>query len=445
MDLTEHLFRREAGRMMAVLTRLFGTQNLALAEDVMQEAFCRAVEVWRFRGVPENPLAWLMATAKHCALDVLRRQRTARLFAPDFERYLQSEWTLAPVVEEYFGESAVKDDLLRMMFSCCEEGLSEAAQVALILNVLCGFNAEEIASAFVESRAAVEKRITRAKRVLAGSPGLFNVTAADDFRDRLPSVQRALYLLFSEGYHGASANATVRAELCREAMRLAAGLLEHPLGRVPSTYALSSLLALTAARLPARVTSEGQLVSLTNQDRSRWDRQLIAEGLCFLSLSAEGADISDYHIEASIAAVHASASATESTDWSAITARYDALMALRPSPIVALNRAIAIGYGETPARGLEEIAAIADRDRLAKYPFFPAALGELEVRIGNRAAAYQHFVSAASLARNALERQYFEQRVSACKVDGTLGPPLSNYSGFEFDRLIEERSKPNPT
>src|ERR1700730_1528945 len=181
MELTDHLFRREAGRMVAALTRIFGVHNLALAEDVVQDAFCRALEVWAFRGVPENPSAWLMATARNRAIDVLRRERTARTFAPELGRLLESEWTLVPAVDELFGASAVKDDLLRMMFSCCHPRLPEEAQVALVLHILCGFGVSEIASAFLCTDAAVEKRISRAKKVLAGSKKLFDLADADDF------------------------------------------------------------------------------------------------------------------------------------------------------------------------------------------------------------------------------------------------------------------------
>src|SRR6476469_9429829 len=178
MELGDHLFRQEAGRMVAALTRLFGVHNLALAEDLVQDAFCRALEVWKFRGVPENPSAWLMATAKNRALDILRRQRTARTFAPELASLLESEWTLAPAVEELFAANAIKDDLLRMMFSCCHPRLTAEAQVALILNILCGFSVAEIASAFVSSHAAIEKRITRAKKLLVGSKRLFDVAAS---------------------------------------------------------------------------------------------------------------------------------------------------------------------------------------------------------------------------------------------------------------------------
>src|SRR5208282_4518713 len=190
MQLDERLFRHEAGRMVAALTRLLGVHNLALAEDVVQEAFCRAADVWKFRGVPDNPAAWLMATAKNCALDALRRERTARIFAPELGRHLQSEWTLAPAVEEFFGAEAIKDDLLRMMFACCHPRLPEAGQVALILHVLCGFSVDEVAAALMSRRDAVQKRLSRAKRALADSRRLFDLSAAAEFEARLPAVRR---------------------------------------------------------------------------------------------------------------------------------------------------------------------------------------------------------------------------------------------------------------
>jgi RNA polymerase sigma factor (sigma-70 family) len=402
--------------MVAALTRVFGVHNLALAEDVVQDAFCRALEVWKFRGVPENPSAWLMATAKNRALDVLRRERTARTFAPEFGRLLESEWTLAPVVEELFGATAIKDDQLRMMFSCCHPKLAEEAQVALVLHILCGFGVTEIAGAFLSSTAAIEKRISRAKRVLAASKRLFELKNAHEFSARLAAVQRALYLLFNEGYHGACAESAVRVELCREAMRLVGLLLEHPLASTPSTYALSALMCFDAARLPARVDAAGHLHSFLNQDRSRWDRDLVAEGHRLLDLSATGSELTEYHVEAAIASVHALAPRAEDTNWARIVALYDTLLAIRPSPVVALNRAIAVAQHEGPGRGLEEIRAISDRDRLAAYPFYMATLGELELQGGRREIALDYLRAALALARNPMERTFLEQRVRACET-----------------------------
>jgi RNA polymerase sigma-70 factor (ECF subfamily) len=400
--------------MVAALTRVFGVHNLALAEDVVQDALCRALEVWKFRGMPENPSAWLMATAKNRALDVLRRERTARTFAPELGRLLETEWTLAPVVEELFGAHAIKDHELRMMFSCCHPRLPEEAQVALMLHILCGFGVSEIAHAFLSTDAAIEKRISRAKKALAGSKKLFELTDTADFSTRVSAVRRALYLLFNEGYHGAHAESAVRVELCQEAMRLAALLLEHPLASTPATHALCALMCLHASRLPARVDAVGNLTSLFSQDRSQWDQHLIAEGQRLLELSATGSELTEYHVEAAIAAVHARARRAEDTDWGQIVALYDRLMTIRPSPVVALNRAIAIGEYEGAERGLEEIRTTIEPDRLASYPFYPAALGELELRRGKRDVAREHFRLAHTLARNEMERQFLERRMSAC-------------------------------
>ena len=401
--------------MVATLTRIFGVQNLALAEDVVQDAFCRAVEVWKFRGVPENPSAWLMATAKNRALDVLRRERTARTYAPELARWLQSEWTLAPAVEELFGAAEIKDDQLRMMFSCCHPRLSEEASVALMLNLLCGFSVTEIAGAFLAGDAAIAKRIARGKKVLAGSKKLFDVNDRQ-FAARLSSVHRALYLLFNEGYHGASPDAAVRADLCQEAMRLCGVLLEHTRASTPATHALMALMQLHAARLPARLDAAGNLVPLSEQERSRWDARQIAEGLKHLERSAEGKGVTEYQLEAAIAALHATARSVEETDWNAIISLYDALLALHPSPVIALNRAIAVAQRDGPERGLAEIGAIEDRDRLDAYPFYFAALGELELRAGRPAAGREHFRAAAALARNAAEQRFLDGRVQACEA-----------------------------
>ena len=417
MNIDEQFFRREAGRMVPALTRIFGVHNLALAEDVVQDAFMRALDVWKLSGVPENPSAWLMATAKNRALDVIRRERTARKFAPEMGRMLETEWTLAPLVHEAFAEHTMRDEQLRIMFSCCHPQLAEEAQLALILNILCGFGADEIASAFLTGRAAIEKRISRGKKVLAGAKRLFDLGDAE-FALRLATVRRALYLMFNEGYHGASAESAVRVPLCDEAMRLTALLREHPPAATPVTSALAALMCLHAARLPARVDADGDLAALVDQDRSRWDGRLVKEGMALLEQSAAGTELSEYHIEAGIAATHAAARTLADTDWRVIVSLYDRLMAMVPSPVVALNRAIAIGQRDGADSGLQALAAIADSDRLAAYPFYPAAAGELELRRGNRAAAREHFMAALAIARNEAERRFLGKRLQRCSDAG---------------------------
>jgi predicted RNA polymerase sigma factor len=353
-----------------------------------------------------------MTTAKNRALDVLRRERTARTFAPEYGRLLETEWTLANAVHEVFETTDLRDDQLRMMFSCCHRSLPEAAQVMLVLALVGGFGVREIAAAFVSSHGAVEKRLVRAKRTLKESGPLFDIADAADFASRLPAVQRALYLIFNEGYHGASAQSVVRAELCHEAIRLTRLLAKHPLGSMPSTHALLALMLFNQARLPARLDAGGNLRPLADQDRSRWNRQLIAQGVEWLERSATGPAMSRYHLEAAIASAHASASSIEATDWSAIVALYDRLMSIAPSPIVALNRAIALAQRDGPAQGLEALDRIAQRGRLDSYPFYHAARAELELRRGNAAAAREHFGEAISAARNAEERRYLEHRLA---------------------------------
>jgi len=412
MTIDDHLFRRESGRMVAALTRVFGIHNLALAEDVVQEAFMRALEIWKARGVPDNPAAWLVQTAKNRAIDIVRRERTARTFAPELGRWLDTEWTLAPVIDEAFDPHAIRDEQLRMMFSCCEPGLPEEVQIALVLNILCGFGAPEIAAAYLTGRAAIEKRISRGKRQLATSTRLFDLADAE-FATRLSTVHRALYLLFNEGYHGASAS---RVELCDEAIRLVQLLREHPPSATPTTHALASLMYLHAARLAARVDDNGELRALVDQDRSRWDAGLASEGLALLEASAAGTEISAYHVEAAIAAVHASATSVADTDWAQIVALYDRLLTIAPSPVVELNRAIAIGQARGAEAGLDALHAIAERERFGSYPFYPAAIGELELQLGHRDAARAQFEAAIAVARNHAERHFLVKRVRACDV-----------------------------
>ncbi len=401
--------------MVASLARIFGIQNLDLAEDVVQDAFCRALDAWKQRGMPDNPAAWLMKTAKNRAIDVLRRERTARTFEPALARSYHSEWTLVPTVNELLDPAAIEDDQLRMMFTCCHPRLNAPAQIALVLNLLCGFSIDEIAHAFLSGHAAIEKRIQRAKKVLAQTNDLFDL-ADRDFPARLASVQRALYLLFSEGYHSASPSAAVRSELCEEAMRLATLLRDRELTATPSTRALCALMYLNAARLPGRLDAAGELSSLSEQDRSRWDRALIEKGSELLDASATGEHLSEYHVEAAIALVHARAPSVAATDWSEVVRLYDILMKVRPSPIIALNRAIAIAQAEGPARGLAAIREIQQSERLGAYPFYHAALGDLEAKCGAPESAVQHFREALALAHNPAERRYLQRRIATIEM-----------------------------
>ncbi|MFN0064250.1 MAG: RNA polymerase sigma factor [Myxococcaceae bacterium] len=413
MSVDEHLFRREAARIVAALTRIFGVHNLALAEDVTQDVLCRALEVWRLRGIPDNPGAWLMAAAKHRAIDAIRRERTAKTFAPELTRWLTTEWTLTPTLSELFSEHAIEDDQLRMMFSCCSPKLPEEVQVALVLNLLCGFSVSEIAAAFLTSAAAIEKRLSRGKKSLTRSGQLVEVSEARDVAARLPAIHRALYLLFNEGYHGSSAEPT-SLELCHEALRLTLLLLKHPPSATPVSHALLSLMCFHAARLPGRTDAEGNFTVLRDQDRTQWDAKLISRGLEHLDRASEDKEPNEYQLQAAIAAMHAHAPSVDQTPWNDIVTVYDALYALRPSPVVALNRAVALGHAKGAEHGLTALRAIEDSDTLASYPFYFAAIGEFELRLGRKSNAHVQFKLALQHARGEKERQFLAQKLLAC-------------------------------
>jgi RNA polymerase sigma factor (sigma-70 family) len=416
MRLEEDLFRREKGRIVAALTRLLGIANLELAEDVVQDALCRALEIWTFTGIPENPSAWLMTTARNRAIDVLRRERTARTFAPQLVAHIESDATLIPLVDDCFHPTTIRNDQLRMMFSCCDPRLSEEAQIALVLHILGGFSVGEIAHAFLATEAAIKKRILRAKKLLADSKRLFELEPTD-VGQRLDAVHRALYLLFNEGFHGACDESAVQLDLCRDAMGLVGLLLEHPASATPSTRALLAIMCFHAARLPARVDASGQRRPLVEQHRELWDRELIADGVRLMNEATTGTVLSEYHVEATIASIHCSATGIEDTNWAAIVSLYDILLGLRPSPVVALQRAIAIAEHLGPERGIEALDAIEDQQRLVSYPFYSAARGEMELRRGRPNAARDCFRAALTLARNSTERDLLAHRVDECDRD----------------------------
>jgi len=411
--LVEYLFRHESGRMLAALVRIFGLHNLDLAEDVVQEALLRALETWRFGRIPENPAAWLMATARNRALDAVRRERSARRFAPDLSYQLDSEWTLVQTVDGLFVDSEIHGDQLRMMFSCCHPRLAPEAQVALILKVLCGFGTGEIARAFLIESSAMDKRILRGKEALRESGTLYEIRSDAAIRERIDAVLAALYLLFNEGYHGSHPDLPVREALCSEAMRLLAMLLEHRAAALPRAVALLALMCFHAARLRARVDDAGRLVLLEAQDRARWDADLIRRAVLLLERAAEGDEVSEFHLEAAIAAKHCLAGRYEETDWRGILALYDLLLAVKPTPIVALNRAIALAQADGPEAALVALRAIPE-EGLAGYPFFAAALGEMNRRAGRPKEAAEHYKRAIVEARSEAEAKVFEQRLALC-------------------------------
>jgi len=408
----ETLFKRESGRLISVLTRIFGPHNLELAEDVVQESFVAALAAWSEDGIPESPAAWLLTTARNRAIDTIRRERTRRTFASDLATYLDSEWTLAGTVDEAFGSDAVRDDQLRMIFMCCHARLTPENRLTLILKTLCGLSVPAIARALLTTEAAVNKRLYRTRRSLEGVE--FALPAPDELAAALDTVHRVLYLLFNEGYLS-TGDEPVRRELCRDAAFLTKLLVDTPEASSSDTIALLALMCFGAARLDSRVDDRGRLVPLDRQDRSRWDRELIREGFGYLARSSAMDRVTGgpYHFEAAIAARHCSAPTFADTDWISICNLYDRLLEVAPSPVTALNRAVAVSYRDGPRAALPLVEAIREDGSLPHGPAVAAVLANLYTRAGSPDAARRYLDEALARAPTEHERQLIERQFEA--------------------------------
>ena len=414
--LVDHLFRREAGRLVSILTHHFGVGRLHLAEDVVQDALMRAMQTWPFTGVPDNPSAWLLQTARNRALDQVRRGSLwagkQEAIVPLVEDCLQSALSSPPPVFE----DEIRDSQLRMMFVCCQPGLAVDAQVALVLKTLCGFGEREIAAAFLASEPAIAKRLVRARAFLRESHTTNDLPSSSELTPRVEAVLQALYLLFNEGYKASHGDRLLREDLCEEAIRLGGLLAAHPLGDLPETHALLALMELNAARLPARIDDDGSLMLLEKQDRSLWDRERIRLGLRHLADSSRGNRVTRYHLEAGLAACHCLAPDFASTDWTRILQLYDSLLELDPSPIVALNRAVAVARVHGPRAGLRALEQIEDREPLERYHLTHAVAGELRLEAGDFGQARSCFQKALDLAELPAERALLRSKLTQCDV-----------------------------
>jgi len=412
-QLVEHLFRHESAKMIATLTRIFGIEHLSLAEDVVQEALSRALETWPYRGIPEKPSAWIMRASRNLALHVIRRQKSFRAKEAEIAQLMERDGSAGETAT--FSEHEIADDRLRMMFVCCHPVIPSEAQVALALKTLCGFSVAEISHAFLTTEAAIAKRLTRAKQKIQEAHVPFEIPAGDELARRLDSVLQSLYLLFNEGYKASSGEKLVRGELCEEAIRLTELLAQHPAGNHPKTHALLALMLFNAARLAAREDDRGNLLRLEEQDRTRWDQAMIARGMSHLRESAAGGVVSEYHLQAGIAACHATAKDYQSTDWARILSLYDRLMEFDDSPVVALNRAVAVANVHGAKTGLEAVRAIRAGKKLDSYYLLYAVIGELEMRLNNREAAAQEFRKAFELTETKSERAFLLKRLRDCE------------------------------
>ena len=408
--LVEHLFRREAGRLVSVLAATFGLRNLELAEDVVQDALLQALRQWSFNGVPDNPSGWLMRVAKNRAIDLLRRDSRLR----DVEGKL-TQTALAHHTDRAgasdTGIDELGDEQLRMIFACCHPALSRDAQVALTLKTLGGFNVAEIARAFLVGEETAAKRLTRARQALRDSGARFEIPEGDALSARLEAVHDVLYLLFNEGYNASCGAELIRHDVSREAIRLARLLAACPKTSTPATCALLALFLLQAARFPSRTTFEGDILVLDRQDRTAWDKQLIAEGLSYLERSASGEKLSRFHFEAGIAACHSTAPSYAATDWLQILSLYDGLMTLTSSPVVALNRAVALAKVRGPHEALAAVRALQSAPALQRYHLLYAILGELYAQLGDEQKARENYARALELTEIPSEQQLLRERM----------------------------------
>ncbi|WP_039936935.1 RNA polymerase sigma factor [Streptomyces himastatinicus] len=400
-ETVEAVFRIESARIIAGVARI--VRDVGIAEELAQDALIAALEQWPESGVPDKPGAWLMAAAKHRAIDLVRRKETYARKLAEVGRALED--VPPPDPADLGDPEDIDDDLLRLIFTACHPVLSPEARIALTLRLLGGLTTEEIARAFLASEAAVAQRIVRAKRSLAKARVPFEVPYGEDRAARLSSVLEVIYLIFNEGYSATAGADLVRPALCEDALRLArvlAGLMP----KEPEVHGLAALLEFQGSRIPARTGPDGAPVLLADQNRARWNRLLIRRGVEALHRAGHG----PYALQAAIAACHARAVRYEETDWRTIAALYDRLAALTPSPVVELNRAVAVSMAEGPAAALELVDALVADPALREYHLLPSVRGDLLERLGRREEARAEYERAASLTRNAPERRLLRER-----------------------------------
>jgi RNA polymerase sigma factor (sigma-70 family) len=405
-------FRQEYARVVASVLRI--ARDIDLAEEIVQEAFEQALERWPRTGTPDRPGAWLLTTARRRAIDRLRRSRLADSKAEAIA--YETALTAGDEIPDVTDPETIADDRLRLVFTCCHPGLPPDSRVALTLKLVGGLSTGEIARAFLVPEPTIAQRLVRAKRTIRERALPYEVPEGAELADRLPAVLAVVYLIFNEGYAAHSGDALVRLDLCEEALRLGHMLVElMPLE--PEVLGLVALMELQTSRAATRADADGNLVLLADQDRSRWDRSRIARGLALLERAGPVARAGPYQLQAAIAACHARAASWEVTDWEAIVMHYQALAEASPSPVVELNRAVAIGFARGPAAGLSALDGI-DAATLRGYHLLPAARADFLRRLGRRAEAAEEYRRALELTDNARERRFYAERLAGLEALG---------------------------
>src|SRR5215471_15831173 len=407
----ETLYRSESGRVLATLVRLLG--DLDLAEESMHEAFAAALDTWPKTGIPDKPRPWLISTARFKAIDVIRRRARFDGAQKDLVAHMESRSRDASGKDEETGDEEIEDDRLRLIFSCCHPALPAEGQVALTLREICGLTTEEIARAFLATPATLAQRIVRAKTRIREASIPYEVPAPQDLPERLNAVLQVIYLVFNEGYSAAAGTEVTRAELTGEAIRL--GRLLSQLQPEPEVMGLLALMLLQESRRAARTSPTGELILLEHQDRALWNREQIAEGLALVDRALNSRRFGAYTLQAAIAAVHAKAESAAATDWRQIVSLYDQLVRIQPSPVVHLNRAVAIAMSDGPEAGLRHIDALLDQGELANYYLAHSARADLYRRLGRTAEARASYERALALTQQEPERQFLQERIRQLK------------------------------
>jgi len=404
----ETVYRSESGPVLATLVRLLG--DLDLAEEAMHEAFAVALKSWPETGIPDKPRPWLISTGRFKGIDTLRRRARFDASQDELARYLEAQWSAAGKPNE---EDSLEDDRLRLIFTCCHPALAPEARVALTLREVCGLTTEEIAKAFLTTPRTLAQRIVRAKTKIRETPIRYEVPSPRELPERLDAVLQVVYLVFNEGYCAAAGAEVTRAELTGEAIRL--GRLLAELQPEPEVMGLLALMLLQESRRAARTSPTGEMILLENQDRSLWSRQQIAEGVGLVEKARKSRRFGCYTLQAAIAAVHAEAESVAATDWRQIVALYDQLVGIQPSPVVQLNRAVAIAMRDGPEAGLAQIDAVLEHGELADYYLAHSARADMCRRLGRTAEARSSYEKALALTQQEPERQFLQERIRHLK------------------------------
>ena len=410
-QLVDHLFRHESGKMVAVLCRLLGFDNLETAQDIVQDSLLQAMNRWRFGSIPDNPSAWLYRVAKNRAIDYLRREKKFRQIAPQYAYLLQSEYSLSSTVTNLFAENEIEDSQLRMMFACCHSSIAEESQVAIVLKTLCGLSTTEISKAFISTDETISKRIYRAREKIKTELITLEVPGSHELPVRLDAVLKSLYLMFNEGYNSSHPDQFIRKDLCEEAIRLCFLLTQNNLTRFPRTYALLALMHFQASRLNARMDTKGKIILLKYQDRSNWNHAMIQKGFELLELAAEPFETSTYHFEAAIASLHAAAPSIELTDWKSIYHLYERLYQFHPNPVIALNKAIASAYAISKENAMVELKQVKG---LENHHLYYASLGEICFELLQMSEARTYFEQALQYTASHSEQQLLREKIALC-------------------------------